>query len=249
MRSVRLARDWLLNCLRILAISILGVALLTGCVSTQVSSRQIERLEVARENPRILVMPPDIRYYLLTAGGVTEPNAEWTEAAQQNFTAALEDFADSIGTELIIMDSPGGLSAQENQYQRLHSAVGMTLQINHFGMFPLPSKELPDNERLFDWSLGPGVADIGDAYDADYLLFVFYRDYQASGGRVALAIFAGLAGVAVTTGYEGGFASLVDLRTGDVVWFNAVPVGVGEMRDPSGAEAAVANLFADIPTG
>ena len=113
----------------------------------------------------------------------------------------------------------------------------------------LPSKKLPDNEWRFDWSLGSGVSEIGAKYDADYLLFVFYRDYQASGGRVAFSILAAAFGVAVGTGYEGGFASLVDLKTGDVVWFNTVAVGSGEMRDPNGARMAVEGLFKDIPTG
>ena len=114
---------------------------------------------------------------------------------------------------------------------------------------PLPSKKMPENERRFDWSLGPGVSEIGEKYDADYLLFCFYRDYQASGGRIAFAILAAYAGVDVSMGYEGGFASLVDLKTGDVVWFNTVAVGGGEMRDPDGARKAVQGLFKDMPTG
>jgi hypothetical protein len=53
----------------------------------------------------------------------------------------------------------------------------------------------------------------------------------------------------VATGYEGGFASLVDLRTGDIVWFNTVAAGAGELRDPAGAKVAVEGLFKDIPRG
>ena len=41
-------------------------------------------------------MPPDIRYYLITAGGVPEPNADWTESAQNNFLAATLDYAKSM---------------------------------------------------------------------------------------------------------------------------------------------------------
>ena len=127
------------------------------------------------------------------------------------------------------MDTVGSLSNEEEQYRRLHAAVGMTLQQHHFGYMGLPTKKLPDNTRRFDWSLGPGIGGIGEKYNADYMLFVFYRDYQASGGRVAFAILAAAAGVGVATGDEGGFASLVDLKTGDVVWFNTVAVGAGEM--------------------
>ena len=48
-------------------------------------------------------------------------------------------------------------------------------------------------------------------------------------------------------GSEYGFASLVDLRTGEIVWFNIVTAGSGELRDKDGAAKAVANLFKDIP--
>lgn len=231
-----------------LALLASGFVLLAGCVTTTQTASQINQLESIRENPRILLMPPDIKYFLLTAGGVTEPNREWTEAAQQNFSVALQEYAARIGTDLATIDTVAGVRDEEEKYRRLHAAVGMTLQQNHFGAKPLPSKQLPDNERRFDWSLGPGVSQIGEKYDADYLLFVFYRDYQASGGRVAFAILASAFNVGVSTGYEGGFASLVDLKTGDVVWFNSVAVGAGEMRDPNGARTAVERLFKDIPT-
>jgi hypothetical protein len=121
----------------------------------------------------------------------------------------------------------------------------MTILNHQFGMWTLPSK---GNGEVFDWSLGPGTSVLAEEHDADYGLFVFYRDYQASGGRVAFAILAAAAGVGVSTGSEGGFASLIDLRTGDVVWFNVVGVGAGELRDPEGAAAAVHELFSGIPT-
>ena len=56
------------------------------------------------------------------------------------------------------------------------------------------------------------------------------------------------AGVGVATGAEQGFASLVDLRTGDIVWFNVVNVGKGELRDEAGAASTVDELFSNIPT-
>ena len=90
-------------------------------------------------------------------------------------------------------------------------------------------------------------AQIGDKYRADYALFVYYRDYQASGGRVALSFFAALMGVGVITGGEIGFASLIDLRNGEIVWFNNVAAGVGELREEENARAAVDNLFKNLP--
>ncbi len=220
-------------------------ACFAGCATTQ-NVQQIDRLESIKQNPRVLLMPPDIRYYLITAGGVSEPHAEWTEAARTNFSVAVRDYAEGMGTELVVMDD-SDMSPTEVSYSELHQAVGLTVLSNHFGYLKLPTKNVGD-ERNFDWSLGPGVAEFADEYDADYGLFVFYRDEQASGGRVAFAVLAAAAGAAVSTGGEYGFASLVDLRSGDLVWFNVVGAGSGELRDPAGAHAAVDMLFKDIPT-
>jgi len=215
--------------------------LLSGCAATS-NVQRIDQLESIGEDPRIVLMPPDIRYYLLTASGVPEANAEWTEAAKTNFSKALLDYADTIGANVKTI-SADNMSLDEVQYETLHSAVGLTLMTHHFGVTKLPSKA-----GVFDWSLGPGVDAIARNHEADYALFVYYRDYQASGGRVAFAILAAAAGVGVNTGSEHGFASLVDLKTGDIVWFNVVNAGVGELRDADSAATTVNALFKNIPT-
>jgi hypothetical protein len=64
---------------------------------------------------------------------------------------------------------------------------------------------------------------------------------------MALSIFAALAGVAIASGGEVGFASLVDLRTGDIVWFNKVASGVGELREKENARLTVDSLLKNLP--
>jgi hypothetical protein len=218
-----------------------AILLLSGCATTS-NVQQIDQLESIGEDPRIVLMPPDIRYYLLTASGVPEANEEWTEAAKANFLKALLDYADDIGADVKTI-SADNLTPDEIQYETLHSAVGLTLMQHHFGYTKLPSKA-----GNFDWSLGPDISTIADNHAADYALFVYYRDYQASGCRVAFAILAAAAGASVGTGSEHGFASLVDLKTGDIVWFNMVNAGVGELRDADSARKTVDALFKDIPT-
>ncbi len=219
-----------------------ALVLLSGCATTS-NIQQIEQLESIGDDPRIVLMPPDIRYYLVTASGVPEANAEWTESAKINFSKALLDYAESIGANVTTI-AADNMSPAEIQYETLHSAVGLTLLQHYFGYAPLPGKA-----GNFDWSLGPGVRAIGANHEADYALFVYYRDYQATGGRVAFAILAAAAGVGVATGEgEHGFASLVDLKTGDIVWFNVVRAGKGELRNADDAARAVNDLFKDIPT-
>lgn len=231
------------NFLRLLGLLAFATLSVTGCATTQIV-RQIDRLESTAENPRILLMTPDIKYYLVTTSGLPEPHADWTEAARKNFSSAFNAYCDARDIDLASMDDEINLSNQEIRYRKLHGAVGQTILNNHFGMQTLPSK----NEE-FDWSLGPDIQGIGEKYDADYGLFVFYRDYQASGGRVFFSILAAAVGASVSTGWEGGFASMVDLKTGDIVWFNMVQAGVGELRYADSAATTVEKLFQDMPAG
>lgn len=215
---------------------------LSGCAVTQ-NVQTVETLESAGGQPTVLLMPPDIRYYVLTAGGVREPQAEWTEAARRNFSTAVQAFAADAGTEFEVL-SDEDMTPTEVSYQKLHEAVGNAIVQHHFGVLKLPNKA-----GSFDWSLGPGVAQLAEAHDADYALFAFYRDQQASGGRMAIALLAAATvGAGMETNREFGFASLVDLRTGDVVWFNVVAAGSGELREAEGAQTAVTTLFKDMPS-
>ena len=228
---------------QMMRLATIATLLLLGACATTSNVQQIDRLDTVGENARVILMPPDIRYYLLTAGGVAEPNAEWTEAAQSNFLDATLDYAESIGAEITPIDKTN-MSEEEIRYEALHSAVGLTVMQNYFGLMKLPSKA-----EKFDWSLGPDISLIGQNHNADYALFVHYRDYQASGGRVAFSLLMAIAtGYGAPMGAEQGFASLVDLRTGDIVWFNVVTAGSGELREKEGAVTAVRGLFKDMPS-
>ncbi|MDJ0779388.1 MAG: hypothetical protein QNJ85_16090 [Gammaproteobacteria bacterium] len=218
------------------------MALSAGCATTTATVKQTDKLESVDRNAKILLMTPDVKYYLLTAGGVPEPHAEWTDAARRNFAASLQAYADDNQIQIIRMPDQDQLSDTEISYQKLYSAVGSSVLSHHFGAIKLPTKQ-----GAFDWTLGSGVSAIGQKYGADYALFSYYRDYQASGGRVAFSFFAALVGVGVATGGEFGFASLVDLRTGDIIWFNRVGRGAGELREQEQARAAVDALFKDMP--
>jgi hypothetical protein len=216
----------------------------SGCATTPQTVTQIDQLSSFEGKPRILLMEPDVKYYLLRAGGIPEPNAEWTELARVNFMQALTEYAKQRNSDVVSLDSADATDELVIEYDKLHGAVGSTVLLSHFGMAKLPAKA-----GRFDWGLGPGVSSLGERYGADYALFSFYRDYQASGGRVAFAVLAAAAGVGVPTTAEFGFASLVDLRTGDIVWFNKVDAGGGELRKTDGARRVIEYLFKDLPQG
>lgn len=112
--------------------------------------------------------------------------------------------------------------------------MGNTILLNQL-IRPIPTKE-----KKFDWTLGDEAKKLRSAANADYALFVYIRDSYTSGGRAAAMVLAAvLLGVALPGGQQFGFASLVDLRSGEIVWFNRLTRGGGDLRNaPDAAETA-----------
>ena len=54
-------------------------------------------------------------------------------------------------------------------------------------------------------------------------------------------------GIAVTSGEHAGYAGLVDLRSGDVLWLNADGAMGGDVRDADGAKKRVGQLLEEFP--
>ena len=106
---------------------------------------------------------------------------------------------------------------------------------------------LPTKQDAFDWSLGGDVQRLNDRYNADCALFIFLRDSYASAGRKAAMVVGALAGFYVAGGRQMGFASLVDLNTGDILWFGRLLRETGDLRKPEPASEAVQQLLAGIP--
>ena len=70
-----------------------------------------------------------------------------------------------------------------------------------------------------------------------------YKSPTLADMRHAKAVLGALLGVGVYTGHQGGFASLMDLQTGDIVWFNNLALAQGNMRDDDGAKRLVEQLL------
>lgn len=225
------------------ALGILALLLaLAGCAPA--IQRQTPALERTERAPRIVVMPIDVELAQLTAGGVEEPHAEWTAAAFKHMRAALDAEAKARNVVLVEFDAERG-SAEDRETSRelvkLHRAVGSSVLLYHYNA----QLALPSKQGRFDWSLGPAVQSIAKSHDADYALFLFVRDSYATAGRVAVIVVGALLGVGIPGGSQIGFASVVDLRSGDIVWFNWLARPTGDLRTPEAAGETVRALLAD----
>jgi len=204
----------------------------------------------ANSNKKILVFRPSVRVGAQSTGGVFEPNAEWTERAKANIQAALEKFQRKLGNEVIIAPEAYGDDARNLQeHMVLFSAISQAvIEYQFFAGNRLPTKKRDNKAEVFDWSMGTGVADLPGAKDADYALFIYNKDAYGSTGRKVLQILAAIGpGIPVTSGEHLGFAGLVDLRTGDLLWLNADGQMGGDVREVDGSEKRVQQLLEDFP--
>lgn len=195
---------------------------------------------------RIMLLPPDIEISELSAGGLLTPKAAWTSAAERYVNGALNTALDKHDITIVRYQPPASddpLLQDYLQMEKLHAAVGQSIVLHkYFQPWKLPTKG--DN---LDWTLGPNVNLLAQGSGADHVLFVHLRDSFSSDGRVAAMIFAALLGVSVQGGVQVGFASLVDLESGEVVWFNRLFSQTGDLREAEGATAAVNSLLTEAP--
>ncbi|MFQ5930074.1 MAG: hypothetical protein ACE5MK_10260 [Acidobacteriota bacterium] len=226
-----------------LALLLIG-ALLAGCTQTKAFFKSESNQPQA--GVKVLLMPPDIELSVLTAGGLLEPKADWTATARLYVTDALEGELRTKNVHMTPYEPPTDMPSKDHAYiqlLKLHEAVGDAILMHKYN----PQFELPTKKDKFDWSLGQDLEVLREDNDAHYGLFIHFRDSYASGGRVALIILAAVAGVGVPGGRQVAFASLVDLKTGDIVWFNRLISSVGDLRNPEAAAKAVDQLLADLP--
>jgi hypothetical protein len=195
----------------------------------------------------VLLLPTDVELYALSAGGVSEPRADWTEAATKHMGSALKAYKARLGVDVIDRIAENDALTEVNA---LHGAVARAITIHHFGLglFRLPTKE-----GQLDWSLGDAVRPLREQTNADYALFTWVRDSYATSSRiassVAITVLGALVGVAIVPqgGQQIGYASLVDLRTGQVIWFNRLQRPRGDLREAEKAAESIDALLYGFP--
>lgn len=234
--------------------------LLAGCVQT----RQFADLQF--EPPggdfSMLVLRPDVSVGSVTTGGMTEPRADWTDEARANIVAALKAQQAARGGKLLVAerrsDVPGATLETVADLERLNYAVDESIVLHKYLGAYLPTKR----RQGLDYTLGREAIDFGRKTGFDYMLFLHAEDSFASRGRVAVqalgiaGCFVGFCAPAVGGGGQLAYASLVDLRTGEVVWFNVLLTGseiagvnIGDIRTPEGAAQMVERLLGRMKPG
>ena len=192
---------------------------------------------------KIVVAPPDIELFEISAGGVPEPRADWTVTARQLVHAEIELRRAGLGVDTVELDE--ATADEFGELLSLHAAIARSIALHHFGGVPLPTK----NGQL-DWSFADALKPLQERTGARYGLFIWVRDGYSSASRktaIALTAILSLGHVIPGGGIQSAYASLVDLDSGRVLWFNQVARGRGDLRDGDSAAETVDELLKNFP--
>jgi len=243
-----------------IAIAVAASVTLSACVQT----RQYADLQFSppQGDYKLLVLRPDVTVGSVTTGGMVEPRADWTEQARANITAALRAQQAARGGHVLVVekrtDIPNVDSDTVAEVERLNYVVGQSIVLHKYLGVYLPTKR----GRGLEYTLGREAVEFGGKTGFDYMLFLHAEDSFASRGRVALQVlgvagcFIGFCAPNIGGGGQLAYASLVDLKTGEVVWFNVLQAGtqiaginLGDIRTPEGAAQMVERLLGRMKPG
>ena len=225
-----------------LAAAALALAL-TACTTNAQLTADKAVLTAPSAQSVVLLVDPDVQLSLLTASGMQQERADWGRQGHDNLRAEIEGDLKTRAHPIKILDREASMTGETGQVMRLNEAVGRSIAAFSYGAMKLPSKK-----GAFDWTLGDGAVRLGREQGVEYALFVTARGSYSSAGRQAAMIGMAMLGVSIPLGSQQVFASLVDLRTGRVVWFNQALAGPSaDMRNAQGAHELVASVLKGAP--
>lgn len=194
---------------------------------------------------KVVLLPPQVFVFELSAGGVPTRMADWEAAARDNLASAATRLARESGLFELVpaprLESPelDQLEAHIGLYDRVAQSVFV------YGRGNQSAWAHKKNE--FDYTVGPGLAFLRAQTDADAALIVLGSDYISTGGRKA-AFVAGLAlGIVMPLGQSFIAAGIVDLKTGDVQWMSFDSSSSMDSRNPADVDDLMRDLYQTWP--
>ena len=239
--------------LRIAGIA-LALVVTAGCAGPVKNASVHQSIAGKSEHPmprKMLLLPADIRVHEVSAGGIVEKVDDWTDQANGHAAKAIRQIGAS-GNLFQVKEMPA-LAPEDKaaleQHVALYELVAVSADFSRSGPFA-PWRE---RARNFDYTLGPGLQKLAESGDIDAAVVVIGSDYISSAGRkaqMALGVLAAaLLGAAVIP--QGGISyvsvGVVDLRSGDLLWFSTNRGPQNDLREESNVQNTLARLFKEYP--
>jgi hypothetical protein len=202
----------------------------------------------AREIKSVAVLPPDVKIYELSAGGVRDLRDDWCATGKANMEGAIASSFQDKPFEIKQVNVDKEVEEEIEDIYALYRAVSGAIILHTYN----ENFRFPEKMKRFEYSLGP-LGPILDRFGSDGLIFVYGEDEISTGGRKALQAFAVLAGVATGVmiiprgGITAVSVALVD-KTGDILWYNVkARQGSYDLRKAESCSDFVGQVLVDFP--
>jgi hypothetical protein len=194
---------------------------------------------------KVVLLPPQVFVFELSAGGVPTRMADWEATARANLVTAATRLARESGLFEVAPLPPlaaadlDTLDAHIGLYDRVAQSVFV------YGRGDQAAWAHKKNE--FDYTVGPGLAFLREQTGADGALIVLGSDFISSGGRKAAFAAGLLLGIAIPLGQSFITAGVVDLKTGDVQWMSFDASSSMDSREPADVDSLMRDLYKTWP--
>ena len=221
--------------------TILLIIIISSCQNY--SRTAIDKLSGNASTIKIVVLKPDVKLYEVDAMGDRIIKADWTNQAKKNVEIAMREFLKNENLNVNFLETE--LNEEQSQYLKLQKKVSDVI----VGHVVVPEQKIPSKDiEGLDWTLGPKFSQSFQNIDADYVLILNIRDYFSTGGRILAQTLLVLLGGTYIPLIQQGYGTLIDVRTGDLVWFDfAQAESFGDTRNEKGAKDAIEKILKKLP--
>jgi hypothetical protein len=229
----------------VVAVWCLAAILATPAQAAMSAISPVLRQNLDARPKRIVLLPPQVFVFELSAGGVPTRMADWEALARDNLAATATRLAES-GHLFELVPAPP-LTAEEAEQLEAHIGLYDRVAQSVFVYGRGEQSAWAHKKYEFDYTVGPGLAFLRERTGADAALIVLGSDFISSGGRKA-AFVAGLAlGIIMPLGQSFVTAGVVDLASGDVRWMSFDSSSRIDTRDPADAEELMHAFYETWP--
>ncbi len=194
------------------------------------------------------LLPPDVKIYELTAGGIKELRDEWSEKGKENVLRTIKENFNEKKFNIKILTIDEEIEEELEDIHALYRAVSRSVQLHTYGPFLFPEKQ-----KNFDYSIG-SIEKILQRLGSDAMIFVYGHDEISTGGRKALTALGVIAGaftgvmIMPRSGITSMNIALVD-TSGTILWYSMrISQGGHDLRNPSSVSSLLKNILSDFPS-
>ena len=197
------------------------------------------------KNPGLI--PPDVRIYELSAGGVRELRDDWCVIGKDRVLSALTDCFAGKECKITCLSADDEIKEELEDIKALYRAISVSIRLHTYGPFLFPEKQ-----NNFDYSIG-SIEQLLEKLGADALIFVHGEDEISTGGRKALIVLGAIAsGITGANVYVRGGITVVSVAlvdaSGTILWYNMRgSQGAHDLRDTASAAGLVQNILSTFP--